>query len=161
MAGDLALYKAEEMCLVLLESGQVITPEFEEQYLEQLKEALIYRDDKRESVAQFILALEDTEERCKQEIKRIEAHKLTIGNVLHRLRRYVTTIIKNQGTDNAGKYRQLRGITTTMYVRSLPASVDVIDDAQIPPEYKHADIRMPLDLWIRLCDQHPASQCTN
>lgn len=151
----LSLYEVEGVYQTLLDLEALVPPEMESVIKAELEEALLYAIEKRDKCAHFLMSLARQEDTCDEEMDRIKRHRETLINVRRRLEKYVVSVIRSQGTDMKGKHKQLRGNTTLMYVRALPASVDILDDSIVPSRFKNITVTMPLDLWERMCKEHP------
>lgn len=155
MSTGLSLYRVEENLLALLDTEELVAPDLEAQWLADLNHALSEAEDKREAFGQFLLWLDSQEEAGKKEIERLKRRNETIANAARKLKRYAIDIIKSWGVDKKGKYRKLTGHTVTMWARALPASVDILDEALVPDEFKIAHVRMPMPRWMRLVQANP------
>jgi Siphovirus Gp157 len=54
--------------------------------------------------------------------------------------------------DSRGARRKLEGNTITFSARACPASVEIVDEAAVPAEFKTLTIRLPATTWERLLD---------
>lgn len=158
MPTELTLFRVEDHLLALLDSAELVAPEQEAEYRRELAEAIQASADKRESFGQYLLYLDALQKTGKAEIDRIKRRIETITNTERRLKRIAVDVIKNWGTDSKGKFRHLMGHTVTMFVRALPSSVEIIDDSQVPDEYKRVTVDMPLTLWQRLIRKNSDEQ---
>ena len=155
---ELSLYRVEEAYLAFLDSEGLVQPDQELEFREELEQALLYRDEKREAVGQFMLYLGSQLEACDREITRLQRRKETIVNVERRMSQYIKAVIKMVPPDKRGMYRHLDSATVKMYLRALPSSVDITDESQISSQYKRVKVSMPLDLWQRLQNAQPELQ---
>jgi hypothetical protein len=151
----LTLYQVEDQYLALLETEAMVPPELEEEFRQELEEALLHAVDKREKVVQFLLWLKEQQAAAEKEINRLKERKDRMANVERRMDRYVVGVIRNAGTDSKGRYKKLQAHTALLFLRALPASIDILDDDLVPAEYRRINLTMPLDLWERLNEAHP------
>lgn len=151
----LTLYDVEEELQALADTEDLVETQQETEFLERLADALDTAKIKRDRVAHTILAAEQMQAQCKAEIARLAALKDRFASIEFRLRRYVVRVIRSFGKDPKGKYRKLQGETTMMYLRALPTSVDVLDDAVLAPRFKNVIIEVEQDYWLQLQADHP------
>ena len=116
--------------------------------------------EKREKVAQFILHCEAQAEFAKAEAERIRARGKVFSNAAERVRAYVLGYILAQGADLKGKFQKLLGKTTSMSARSNPASVEILNEEEIPAKYKWVRVELPLEVWYQIVDQMPNETAT-
>lgn len=154
MSTSLTLYQLEDTYQALLDTEAMVPPALEAEFQQLLHDALFTTVEKRERVAQFLLFLMEGQEQVKKERERLARRNELFANTERRMRRYIAMVIKDQGRDAKGEYRKLIAHTATMFLRALPASIDVTDEDEVPDEYKNITITMPLDLWRRLTYQH-------
>jgi hypothetical protein len=141
----LTLYAIEEHLAALCESVETVTPDQEQQFLVDFQAALTSAADKRDRVAHMLSHLEHQQAFAAAEIKRLQEFKRSAESAQNRLEGYVTYCIDALGRDAKGKYRKLEGHTTVMFLRASPASVDVLDEAAIPEQYKRATVTIAVD----------------
>jgi hypothetical protein len=146
------LYVIEDHLAALIETAELVSPEQEQEFRAEFQAALIAAVDKRDRAGQFLAHLEQQIDFARFEIDRLRQRKATCERALARLENYVIEIIENLGTDGKGKYRRLEGKTTTFSLRACPPSVEVIDEAAIPSEYKVLLLKLPAGTWEQLLD---------
>ena len=146
------LYVIEDQLAALIETAELVSPEQEQEFRGEFQTALTAAVDKRDRVGQFLAHLEQQIDFAKFEIDRLRQRKATCERALARLENYVVETIENLGTDTKGKYRRLEGKTTTFSLRACPPSVEVIDEAAIPSEYKVLLLKLPAGTWEQLLD---------
>ena len=153
---SLTLYESEGYLAELIDTEGVVTPEMQESFELELRQALSAAQDKRERVAQFILSMESQAQFAKDEAKRIRARGEQFERVAGRVREYVLNYIMSKGLDASARFPKLTGKTVTMSARSNPASVEIQNADEVPVRFKKACIEMPLDLWQVLVDAFPS-----
>jgi|SRR5579871_628463 len=151
-AQALTLYEAEDNLLALAQSADTVAPEQEEQFLTDFGAALLAAAEKRDRVAHFLAHLEMQQQFAAEEIKRLEERKAWYAKAQERLENYVIHIIKEIGLDAKGRYRKLEGNTCTLSVHSCPDSVRILDETQVPADYKTAVVSLPAKLWEEVID---------
>jgi hypothetical protein len=147
-----ALYVIEDHLAALIETAELVSPEHEQEFRAEFQTSLTAAVDKRDRVGQFLAHLEQQIDFAKFEIDRLRQRKATYERALARLENYLIETIEHLGTDNKGKYRRLEGKTTTFSLRACPPSVEVANEAAIPPEYKVLLLKLPAVTWEQLLD---------
>ena len=140
------LHQIEEDLAVLLESIDGVTPELEQQYVEDLGCALSAAKDKRDSVARYMSHLENQVQAAKDEIKRLQDRKAEFEGALDKLKAYTVRVMEDMGV------KKLEGSCVTLSLRKCPASVEVYDESAVPPAYKNATLTMSGDLVDKVLD---------
>lgn len=152
----LSLYDAHQELLALWDQeGDVVSPEQEAERQAELADALTYAIDKRERFGLFLLWLDQQQENAKHEIDRLRLRAQRMENLSEKLRRYAINTIISLGTDREGKWRKLVGHTVTMFLRALPVSVEIQNEAAVPHEFKRVTIQLPAEMWVRLVATNP------
>lgn len=152
----LSLYDAEHELLALWDSeGETASSEEEAERQAQLAETLTYSVEKREKFALFLLWLDQQQDIAKREIERLRMRSQRMENLSTQLRRYAINTILSLGTDHGGKWRKLFGHTTTMFLRALPVSVEIRDEAAVPHEFKKITIQLPATVWVNAVADAP------
>jgi hypothetical protein len=144
-----SLYAIEDNLMALLECLETVAPEQEQEYILDLAKALGQAKDKRDMCAQYMAHCENQIEFARAEIKRLQERKAEFEANLEKLKRYVVQIMDAIGT------RKLEGNSVTFSLRKCPPSVEVTDEAAIPPQYKTATLQMPGHLADELLDLLP------
>ncbi len=142
------LFDTEEAIAAFLDTADLVTPEDEQAFLADFETALTTATDKRDRVAGRLAQLEAQQTYAASEISRLQAFKKAKEAEQTRLEGYVAYVIDRLGRDNKGKFRKLEGRTSTMFLRTCPASVDVKDETAIPIEYRRATVTMPSNMWV-------------
>jgi hypothetical protein len=146
------LYAVESYLACLIETAELVPPEQEQEFRAELQSALTTAVEKRDRVGQFLAHLEQQVEFANFEIDRLKQRKVTFERALARLEAYIIETIENLGTDDKGRYRTLEGRTTTFSLRLCPPSVDITDEAAIPPDFKTLLLKVPAITWEHLLD---------
>jgi hypothetical protein len=141
------LYDLEEHLVALVDSMETVTPDQEQEFMEDFKAALSSAAEKRDRVAHLLAHLEQQQAFAAQEIARLQKFKKDRQAVQARLEAYVSYCIQSLGLDQSGKYRKLEGNTTVMFLRSCPPSVEVTDLDAVPADYKSVAITLPALVW--------------
>lgn len=148
----LALYEREAEVDALIDVlDEELSPDEEQELQVRLAEALQYAVDKREAFGLFLMRLDQIQGNAKRDIDRLRLRIDQIENMKARLKRYGVAAIRALGSDEKGKFRKLMGHTLTLFIRALPASVEIKDEAAIPSEFKRVSVQMPAQLYERLC----------
>jgi hypothetical protein len=135
--------------VALFECLETVQPEQEADYLVDLAKAIGQAKDKRDSVAQYMAHCESQIEFAKAEIKRLQDRKASFEASLDRLKGYMVRIMEEIGQ------KKLEGNSVTFTLRKCPASVEITDEAAIPPNYKTATLQMPGFLADQVLDALP------
>jgi hypothetical protein len=156
-ARALHLYEAEHELLALMDADpeEEFGPEQEQELAAAIAESLQYVAEKRERFGLFLMWLDQQHANAKREIDRLRLRQTRLENLKARLKRYGVLAIRSLGTDQKGKFRKLVGTTVTLFIKALPASVDITDEAAVPSEYKKVCVQMPAQLYERLCTMAP------
>ena len=143
----LTLYDIEGHLAALAESVETVTPEQEQEFLEDFKAALTSAAEKRDRVAHHLAHLEHQQEFAAKEISRLQKFKKEREAAQARLEGYVSYCIRSQGKDKDGKYKKLEGDTTVMFLRGCAASVEVTDIDAVPLDYQSVTVTMPASMF--------------
>jgi len=95
-------------------------------------------------VADFIHFCEGMAELAKAEGKRLQARQKHFEATAERVSAMVLRVLDYLGV------KKLEGRTNTLKKRKCPPSVNIIDDAKVPAEFKHITVTLPLPLWQEL-----------
>ena len=147
-----SLFALEENLLALIDCEELVTPQQEEEYFADLGKALAATVDKRQRVAEFLAHLGSQIELAKQERKRLEARQAHLETVQERLESFVVRTIEQLPRDAKGKLRRLEGHSVSLSACGMAASVEVLDEAALPPYCRKVEIKMPLPLWETILD---------
>jgi hypothetical protein len=150
----LTLYDIEDHYLALLNTEALVTPEFEQEFQRELEDALSLRGSKREAVFQFLLFLRRQRENGEKEIERLKAFVQHIETVDRRVKHSVVNVIRTFGKDEKGKYKTLDAQTGKMFLRALPQTVEILDEEQVPDEFKVVRADMPMSIWQDLTERY-------
>jgi hypothetical protein len=142
-ATALTLYDIESHLLALTDSLETVTPDQEQEFLEDFKAALSSAAEKRDRVAHHLAHLEQQQEFAAKEILRLQKFKKDREAAQTRLEGYVSYCIQSQGQGKDGKYKKLEGNTTVMFLRGCPVSVEVTDMDAVPLDYQSATVTLP------------------
>jgi hypothetical protein len=142
------LFDVEESLTALLDTAEMVTSADEAAFLLDFQEALATATDKRDRVAHRLAKLEAQQAFAAAEIKRLQEFKKSAEGQQARLENYVSYVIQRLGKDAKGKYRKLEGNSSTMFLRACAASVEVVDEAAIPIDFKRATVTLPLGMWV-------------
>lgn len=145
-----ALFEVEENLLALLDTEELVTPEMEQEFLQDLSDGLQVAIDKRDRVAGFIKACEVNAKMAAEEIARLQGRKKLLESAAERVRKYVTWIIEALGTDPKGKLRKLEGHRFTMSARACPVSVEITKEEDIPRKFRHVTLSGPAEVMDKL-----------
>ena len=152
----LSLYDAHQDLLALMDAEEeAVSPEQEAEREAALAEALTYAIEKRERFGLFLLWIDQQQDLAKREIDRLRRRSERMENLSDRLRRYAINTIMSLGTDQHGKWRRLMGHTITMFLRALPVSVEIRDEAMVPHEFKRVTIQLPATVWVNAVSDAP------
>jgi hypothetical protein len=144
-----SLFEIEEDYAALVNTEDLVSPEDQESFKQELAVALKTAVDKRERFGQFILACERRSIALKAEAKRMLDQAATCDRAAERAREYGAGVIESLGTDAKGKYRKLEGNTVVLSLRAPSSRVDFPDEAKVPSEFKTLTITLPATAWER------------
>ncbi len=147
-----SLYELEEGLQCLLDSAETVTPEQEEEFCRDLTIAMRTVAAKRDRYGQFLVHVEGLVATSAAEVKRLQERKRFYEAVLERCESYVIRIIRDMGADAKNRFPKLEGNTTSFGIARKPASVELLDEAAVPPEFKTLTLKMPATLWGRILD---------
>jgi hypothetical protein len=151
MTTALTLYQIEDDLQALVNSEELVTPEQEQEFRNQLAEQLRTAVAKRQRCGEFLRYCELQQESIDKEISRMQALKATYAVAQDRMEGYVIHTIENvMGPDAKGKYPKLAGHSLVLTVARNPDSVDIQDEALIPEEYKSVTVKLPAEIWSEL-----------
>jgi hypothetical protein len=88
-------------------------------------------------VCSFLLRVSEREESIDAEIERLRAHKRSLAAARERLENYILLIMKRMGT------RKLEGTCHDLAIAKLPDMVEIIDEAELPPQYLRITLPPP------------------
>src|ERR1041385_686856 len=91
----LTLYNIEEQLSALLESVEMVSPEQEQEFLNDLKTALTGAAEKRDAIAHYLTHLEMQQALAANEISRLQNFKKQRETVQTRLESYVSYCIRS------------------------------------------------------------------
>jgi septal ring factor EnvC (AmiA/AmiB activator) len=148
----LTLYALEEQLTILADTAELVPPEQAQEFLEEFRAALTAAADKRDRVGQFLSHLETQAAFAKAEIIRLQERKAWFERAIEHMEGYVINVIESLGRDAKGKYQKLEGRTVTFGIRDCPPSVEILDEAAVPSDYKAISIAMPALQWEALLD---------
>lgn len=147
-----SLFELEESLAAFLDSADTITPDQEEEYLQDLGVAIVAAVDKRQRFHEFLTHLESQAAMATTEIQRLQARKASIEATHDRLEQYVVGVIEKLGPDAKGKLRKLEGHTVTLSARGVAAKVEILDEALLPASCRRVSLKLPADLWEHILD---------
>ena len=136
----------EDHLIALTESMETVTPDQEQEFLEDFSAALTSAAEKRDRVAHHLARLEQQQEFAAKEISRLQKFKKERESAQARLEGYVSYCIQAQGKGKDGKYKKLEGNTTVMFLRGCAASVEVRDLNAVPLDYQSATVTLPASM---------------
>jgi len=133
--------KLEELLADGLESG-----EDSDALVALVEKAFLAVQEKRDSFCAFMAFLENQSAFAGEEIERINARKKRIEAAGERLKKLAVQTIQSLGPDDKGKWKRLEGKTSTLSLAKNPASVEVLDDREIPDEFKQVTLTMTVSM---------------
>jgi hypothetical protein len=141
------LFDLEERLEALSNSAETVTPDQEQAFLAEFQAALAGAADKRDRVAGMLARLENQQAFASAEIKRLQEFKAGKARDQERLEGYVAYCIDSLGRDAKGKRKKLEGNMTVMFLKACPVSLEVVDEAAVPAEFKRATVTLPAAVW--------------
>jgi hypothetical protein len=145
MSTALTLYEVESSLQAFEDTEALVTPEDREQFEIELANALRMAKDKRESFGRFILSYEAAAESAQDEAKRLMERAARLNNAAKRAREFGTRVITGLGKDDKGKYPKLDASSLSLSVRKNPDTVDIVDEDQIPEQFKKTTVVVAVD----------------
>jgi hypothetical protein len=142
IASSLTLFQVEQSLVLLAESAEEegLNPELEQALIRYMEGAV----EKRDRVAEFILFCEGMAALAKSEVKRLQARQKHFEATAGRVSSMVLRVLDFLGVP------KLEGRTHTLKKRKCPASVKIIEEEKISPEYKRITVTLPLPEWQAL-----------
>jgi hypothetical protein len=147
-----SLFQIEEYLAAMVETADVVPEEQEQEFLAEFRRALSTAVEQRDRVGQYMAHLETQSAFAKAEIERLRQRKDVYDRAFERVKQYVLNTIEYLGMDAKGARRKLEGHTVTFSARACPASVEIVDEAAVPAEFKTLTIRLSATTWERLLD---------
>lgn len=147
-----SLFELEESLVALLDTADLVSPEDEAIFEQDLSTALSQAVDKRQNFHEFLCHLESQAETASKEIERLRAWKAHVVAVQERLESYCVSVIERIGPDLKGKLKRLEGRTVTLSARGMVPQVEITDESQLPASCRRVEVKLPADLWAELLD---------
>lgn len=107
-----------------------------EQWIREFEELEVRKVD---GIAGYLSRLTLEQSYCDDEIKRLQARKKSWQTREARIEATVERVMTQLGKD------KLEGRTNTLELRDCPASVEVLDETQVPDDYKRIKIEESVD----------------
>jgi len=151
-----SLMAIEERLQMLLDSEEFIDPadpnadKLRAMVAEEIAATLEAELTKVDGVANYLTWLETHEEFCGREIARLAARKAKFEKRRERVEGMVIGLLREH------KERRLEGHTTFLALRKNPPSVEIVNEDEIPNEYKTAVITSEMQInktMIKRCLQ--------
>ncbi len=142
-----SLFDIEDDYAALLNTDDLVEPQDQEQFKQELAHALKTAVDKRERFGQFILTAERRRDALKAEAKRLMDQAAMYDRAAERAREYGANVIESFGQDAKGKYRKLEGNTVVLSLRAGSSRVEFTDEAAVPSDYKALEITVSAKAW--------------
>jgi hypothetical protein len=146
------LYAVEEELAVWFDTAEFVTPDQEQAFLTELGAAMRAAIAKRDRVAGFMAHCDAQIDHAAREIERLAERQAVYQSALDRMESYVVRILETFERDGRGRSPRLEGTTVTMSLRACPVAVDILDETEIPDDYKIVSPRMPAALWNDVLD---------
>jgi len=154
MRASLPLYEIEQTLAAYCETAEVVTPEQEEEFLQEFAAMLLQAVEKRDRMGQFLAHLDTQIGLAEQEIKRLLERKEAYERVREKTEEYLVRVIQSLGKDAKDRWKKLEGKTITFSLRGKPLSVKLLDDSTVPMQYKvvNVSLRLPAEVWETFLD---------
>ena len=136
----------------LVETADFVPQEQEQEFLAEFQQKLLTAIEQRDRVGQYMAHLETQAALAKAEIDRLRQRKGAYERAFERVEQYVLHTIEFLGMDSRGARRKLEGNTVTFSARACPPSVEIVDEAVVPADFKTLTIRLPATTWEQLLD---------
>jgi len=147
-----SLFQIEEYLAAMVETADLVPQAQEQEFLAEFRLALSTAIEQRDRVGQYMAHLETQAAFAKAEIERLRQRKGVYDRAFERVEQYVLNTIEFLGADPKGARRKLEGKTVTFSARACPPSVEILDEAAVPAEFKTLTIRLPATTWELLLD---------
>lgn len=147
-----SLFDLEESLQALLDTAELVTPEDELIFEQDLSTALTHAVDKRQKFHEFLCYLESQTELAGKELERLRTRKSRLEATHDKLERYCVSVIERIGPDEKGKLKRLEGHTVTLSARGMASQVEITDESQLPASCRRVEVKLPADLWAELLD---------
>lgn len=152
---SVTLADAEDWLAALQDTKGEVPAELQPAFYEEMQRAMKTTVEKRESVAQFILATKARGEYLRGESARMAAAARVCENIVERVKEYVIRFLEGTPKDANGKHQKAVGLTATMYLQGNPASMKITDESKVPDYYKRVSVDMPVAVWDALRSAAP------
>jgi hypothetical protein len=146
------LYALEEHLEMLLDTEEMVPPEFEAEFRAELQRSLLATVAKRDRVGQFMAHLEGQITLAHLEIKRLQERETFFVNAYARVESYVMETIESLGLDDKGKRKKLEGNTVTLSLHGCDRRAEIVDEQAVAMKYKRATVTLPAETWDLVCD---------
>jgi hypothetical protein len=135
-----SLYEITDHLAALFDTIEMVeTPEDRLAIEAEIDRYLAAEIRKVDSVAGYLAHCETQSDFAAAEIKRLQERKALYERRFDRVKQYVIGVMEFQGL------KKIEGQTSTLALRGCPASVDVLDEAAVPEEFKIAKTVVSVD----------------
>jgi Siphovirus Gp157 len=135
-----SLYELQDHLQALFDSMEMVeNPALKKEAEMDIERYLQAEVAKVDSLSNYLAMCESQQSAAKSEIERLRARASMWENREERVRSYVQRVMEQGG------YKKLEGRTATFMLRAVPASVVIIDESEIPEEFKRTVVSVSLD----------------
>lgn len=146
------LYDLEENIVDLLDTEELVPPDQESEFKQQLARALVDAVDKRDRIAQFLAHCECQAAFAGLEIKRLQERKARFTRAAERLEAYVIWVIQSL------RVKQLEGKHITLSLARCPSSVAIERADKVPCDYQSFTPKLPWARWAEILNALPQDE---
>lgn len=145
-----SLFEIEETLAALIESADTVTPEQEEEFIEDIAAALEAEAVKCDAYERYLRHCEMQAAFAKAERQRLKEREEKFERALEKAKSYLVRVIRAFGKDAKGKFRRLEGTIIRFRIQGGADSVTIQDEAAIPSRYKNLTIKLPATIWEQI-----------
>ncbi len=150
-----AFYKLADELVTWLDTREMTEPDSPERAEcdRQAEEFAAQLAAKGDSLAAFLAHIESQIALAASEIKRMQSRKKHFENALETLQSYAVRVLEKLPEPKKGRQKVV-GQRFTLTLRASDR-VKLLDEAQIPSQYKSVTVVMPAPTWELTIDLHP------
>lgn len=150
-----SLVDLEERFDALLNTEDMVPDEQREVFEMELLQAGVEVRDKRDRLGQFVTHCERMAEIAKQEGARFDRRQAFYTNAAKRGKFVAQNAIYRIGKGPDGKYRRLEGNIHTWRLQGIADKVEVVNEQEIPDEFKSVTVTLSMLDWKALTAANP------
>lgn len=149
-----SLLQLEEEFWALLDTEDLVPSDQRQKFAMELQSAFAKTVAKRDRTKAFIKHCRDRRDSIKKQREDLQRVSNAYQSAEDFVRQYIKFVIESLGRDEKGKYRKLKGDTSTFYLSDAESKLKILEPETIPAKYKLATITLPAAQWEELKRQH-------